>query len=697
MGRLSPLLLPFAFAAVTSAAPPPPLPLVIETKSTLTASYPANIHLYPHSDFSPTSDTPLKVTYGSCNSATPEEQDHHITFTTHNPHTRAGSRRLIWLIPDTTTSGGCISAWDTSSGRLAGRSQPLVVGEDSQKLRKRREGELRKRGIAMGSETGIDTSGPWFDGVMLLKSLNLTEVDVKKAKRKKIGIVGGGMSGLMTAMLLDSKGIRNWHILEASEKVGGRIRTHHFADPEDYQYQELGPMRFPESFKVSSNLTLPINDHKLVFSLGAHLNKLNNNNPKYQVNFIPWLQVSPNGNGLVYMGGKRKPDGTVPTEREIKKNPELAYTVDHGVVMMEELAGVQAKLEEKFFSSDWMKAIAENMFRAHKQFIDEGWDDFSEYGFIHHILDASLNATDLVGGKPTSFWIDMFENLYFSATSWKTIDKGLQRLADAFKPLIGKRISYSRHVSKSAWDQKTKKVTLSWKKKWSDKSFTTESFDYAIIATPFSVVRGWRFSPPLPSLINRAIGTLPYSTACKVALQFKTRFWEHLPRPIYGGCSTTDIPGIGSFCYPSYALNSTRPGVLLASYSDQEGAEMMTSFDEKEHAAYVIDAMAEIHGEKLVREQYTGRFARQCWLLDEYTRAAWADPHAGDHRLYIPEYFRTVNGMVWVGEHTSYTHAWIASALESGVRGAVQLLLELGLVDEAKEVAKEWMGRWMKV
>ena len=31
--------------------------------------------------------------------------------------------------------------------------------------------------------------------------------------------------------------------------------------------------------------------------------------------------------------------------------------------------------------------------------------------------------------------------------------------------------------------------------------------------------------------------------------------------------------------------------------------------------------------------------------------------------------------MIFVGEHTSYTHAWIASAIESGIRGGVQLLL----------------------
>lgn len=74
-----------------------------------------------------------------------------------------------------------------------------------------------------------------------------------------------------------------------------------------------------------------------------------------------------------------------------------------------------------------------------------------------------------------------------------------------------------------------------------------------------------------------------------------------------------------------------------------------------------------------------------------------------------------------VGEHTSVNHAWIFSALESATRGVVQLLLEDGLVDEAKEVSSsetanrlwetkrltgfgsplkivnKWMARWISV
>ena len=39
----------------------------------------------------------------------------------------------------------------------------------------------------------------------------------------------------------------------------------------------------------------------------------------------------------------------------------------------------------------------------------------------------------------------------------------------------------------------------------------------------------------------------------------------------------------------------------------------------------------------------------------------------------------------------------VASALESGIRGSVQLMLELGLVDEAKEITKTFMARWISI
>ena len=39
----------------------------------------------------------------------------------------------------------------------------------------------------------------------------------------------------------------------------------------------------------------------------------------------------------------------------------------------------------------------------------------------------------------------------------------------------------------------------------------------------------------------------------------------------------------------------------------------------------------------------------------------------------------------------------VSSALESGIRGSVQLMLELGLVDEAKAITKTFMSRWISI
>ena len=63
--------------------------------------------------------------------------------------------------------------------------------------------------------------------------------------------------------------------------------------PSDYQYMEMGPMRFPETIQLAgSNETLPINDMKLVFQLGEIMNQLNNGHPNFTVKFTPWVCVS---------------------------------------------------------------------------------------------------------------------------------------------------------------------------------------------------------------------------------------------------------------------------------------------------------------------------------------------------------------------------------------------------------------------
>lgn len=162
---------------------------------------------------------------------------------------------------------------------------------------------------------------------------------------------------------------------------------------------------------------------------------------------------------------------------------------------------------------------------------------------------------------------------------------GLERLPLAFRPFLGNRVKFGRRIEKAQYLAGENKIKFLWREDFKQKTFKEEIFDYALVAVPFTQVRRWRLPSEYPGsitsyskiladrmlvfsdLLKRAIVKLGYDTACKasptpssalilgkdqdkringvaqVSLQFKTRFWEHLDKPIFGGCASTDIPG----------------------------------------------------------------------------------------------------------------------------------------------------------
>lgn len=295
----------------------------------------------------------------------------------------------------------------------------------------------------------MEAEGPWFDGVAYLNEKEPGDVFVAKAKSQTIGIVGGGMSGLMTAHLLDSVGFHDWKIIEASGRIGGRVHTAYLngSSPEDYQYQEMGPMRFPVSITYSdTNETLEINDHKMVFQLAGVLNEQNNHDPDYAVDFIEWIQSSPN---VPASTTKRKPDGTVPSVTEVEDKPKYADNLNLTYSNTTSVYEAQAAYDD-WSSKVSIEEMAKNIYKAHKKAVDEGLFDFSEAGYLNYQLKYGKNITDevtsFVDTSPT--WL--YDNGYFSATYWRTIDKGLTRLPAAFGPQVINRTIFDTAVQ-GAW------------------------------------------------------------------------------------------------------------------------------------------------------------------------------------------------------------------------------------------------------
>jgi len=144
-----------------------------------------------------------------------------------------------------------------------------------------------------------------------------------------------------------------------------------------------------------------------------------------------------------------------------------------------------------------------------------------------------------------------------------------------------------------------------------------------------------------------------YNSACKVGLQFNTRFWEHMKTPIFGDGSSSTIPVIGSTCCPSCQVSSAR-----------------RDFSRLINITESSSCPLQMHGD-LAYSEYSRTYDRRCWITDPMQAGNWASPLVGQHKLFTLAYYRTEKNFIFIGERTSFTHAWIASALESSVRGTV--------------------------
>ncbi|KAL4923175.1 uncharacterized protein BDV17DRAFT_296600 [Aspergillus undulatus] len=646
----------------------------------ITADSLHNIHLtFRDTTFS----GPLDITYGDCE-RTASSQDAHHSLGTLTVKRDAHPERLVWVTPRDAPHNNCLHAF--SNYQLVARSAPIAISKPIE----RRE--------ALHIADYADAMGPWFDGVAYMTAKEPGIAAVSKAKNSSVAIIGGGMSGLMTSLLLSSVGMHNWHIYESSHRAGGRIRTQYLNDtsPEQYQYQEMGPMRFPVSIHYTEkNETLEIQDHKMVFQLGDTLNRLNKGDPELAVNFIPFIQN--NDNVPADTGGVRLPNGRIPTQGDVDSNPDLSYTAafSNETVIQEAGSAYNAYINPADNSLS-MKAIADNIFAAHKAAVDNGLFHWSESGYLRYALNYSTDVADYIAGAGTTpMWNGLYDNVYFAASEFRTIDKGLESLPRAFYPHIKDKTTFNRKVSGLTFNETSGKIAVNWRKTPAQLKPEGKEYDYAVVAAPFSKVRLWDL-PQYSSLLSRAIETLNYSPSCKLSLLYKTRFWEHQEKPIFGGCGSVDIPGVSDVCYPSFNMNASGPGVVLASYTSGTPARSIAALSEEDYVGLVQRAMVEFHG-PVAAEEYTGIYNRQCWETDSHQAGAWASPFVGQQELYLPAYYNTEFKTIFIGEHTSYTHAWIFSALDSAVRGTTQLLLDLGLVDEAKQIVEEWMGRWIKV
>ncbi|PHH60542.1 hypothetical protein CDD82_2265 [Ophiocordyceps australis] len=533
-----------------------------------------------------------------------------------------------------------------------------------------------------------------------------------------IAIVGAGITGLTAALLLDSVGVHNWELLEASQRVGGRFRTRFVGGTQEWA--EMGPMRLPwRATYKSDGSRHEYSDHAMVLQLAQWLNQLNAGEAQRQIGFIPWIQHD--ANERIARGTARHADGRVPTRAEI----ELDASLGRGPPLRSsEYNDTKRLVAELLMKEQTLRDIQRDPWRAHRAAMDAGFDDWSLQALLRHVLRVDADVADAIwtASDYDVLWDEMVHNSNLALdgspaslgeTEWLCVDGGFDRLAEAFVPHVASRLKLGRKVKQvstmrlnaSAAAPPSTQTRLTWC--WDEphapphapsarRGCASKTYSYTLMTPPFTMTRLMDL-PRFSSILTRAVSEagLRFKSACKVALLFSQRFWEAGPRPIFGGYSMPSNLAVGALYYPSYGTNSSppRPG-LITHYRGGDWSDRFVSMTPDQHAEMALEAVVDLHGPQ-ARQLYTGKYERLCWLQDEHTATAWCRPDVMQHRLYIPAYHRTEQNMIFMGEHTAPTHAWISSSLHSAVRGVVQLLLELGMPDEAKEVNRRWMGRWI--
>lgn len=245
-----------------------------------------------------------------------------------------------------------------------------------------------------------------------------------------------------------------------------------------------------------------------------------------------------------------------------------------------------------------------------------------------------------------------------------------------------------------------------------------EYFTHVVSTTSFAGLRTIDTKKvPMTYKQRQAIRTLMYGPAVKVAIKFKTRWWEQGGGSQHGGSSYTDRQS-RVVVYPSYGLDEVGPGVLMVTYNWCAGFPSPTHFADTHNAKLTVshrhqdasrfgaliqnsDWSKQLDpdrerplSEQVLLDQIYGDLATLHGVTVDYLREETLDYHAYDwyHNQYTmgafahfgPGQFSTFFSDIvhpagygrfhFAGEVASHHHAWVSGALDSAKRVVNEIL-----------------------
>ncbi|KAG9122927.1 hypothetical protein FRC07_000492 [Ceratobasidium sp. 392] len=535
-----------------------------------------------------------------------------------------------------------------------------------------------------------------------------SESQMDLAPINHVGIIGAGVAGLSAAMKLQSLGYEV-DVLEANKRTGGRLYTHKFENGGEWDYFDVGAMRFPDTDLMKKTFDLFRNTLKLPlqpYSISQDKNYMYYNNIRKRKSEVATAAAWEDDpfkvcGSLKDEAAKRNPsdilyEAVKPWLLDLKEahkiqDPENRDKALWAIFDKVDKYSTRSYLAEKGYSETMINWIETMSFGT-------GWFDRA---FIETVMEELAFQYD----KPSSKDLDWYCVKGGSEKIITHLEDYITAQAQKFSPVAIKTqhqvTAVELHQPDSKSKDKIKKhphFTVSFiqpihspegKVTWEESKIT---YSHVIFAIPPPCIRMIEFiNCQLDFAQRQALRELQLAPSSKIGMKFKTAWWKDSKVGITeGGQSTTDRVA-RTIVYPSQGnFEST---VLIVSYCwTQDSLALGALMQEKGSQAYerlkqiMLLDLAKVHGltfEKLEKE-FDGMYPFD-WSHNPFSIGAFGLFGPGQFSKVYSSFARPAarTQMHFIGETFSTIHGWVAGALESADRGVAEMLLWSGREEQS--------------
>ncbi|WP_170287317.1 FAD-dependent oxidoreductase [Halioglobus maricola] len=433
-------------------------------------------------------------------------------------------------------------------------------------------------------------------------------------------IVGAGLAGLNSAMLLEDQGF-DVTVLEARDRIGGRLFT---------LDQVAGK---PEA---GGNM------------IGASYARVIDRSRQLGLQLVPSAQLAGGPAAMEYHVGGEFISPAAWAGSPLNPYPESLKRVPPGSAMMAVLRDNPLKTP-----ADWRSANAAQFDTPIGQKLDAlGFDERAKQLAGHaNSYGNSLDDTSLLAMYRIMAVYTMARGLPGGSVA---VAGGNQRLPEAMAASLAGQVLTGKWVTHISRDDK--RVTLE------TADGETYEADYALITVPLPALRNIVISPALPDAQREAIETLDYAKTLQAFFTVEGEYWgQHTPSVWTDTAAerlfaTADADGKVS----NITLWTT--GNEALAFGALEGATQQQALYQA-----VYDVFPAAKGKVTLREV-------RDWSNDKLAGGSWLRWQPGQIGAYADVLAAPAGRLFFAGEHTAIVNTGMEGAMESGERAVGELM-----------------------